>query len=263
MKTSSNSRPTFESRARWRRGFFPALAGLAVFLTLAPAYTLGHAQWGSILDKLKGGNKATLSDDKIASGLKEALQVGTDNAVKSTGRPDGYFGNPAIKILLPQKLQVMEKGLRIMGKGPQVDEFVLSMNRAAEQAAPLAKPIFLKALQQMTFDDARNILKGGDTAATDYFKQKTSADLTAAFTPVVDKAMENTGVNRQYDKLMGGASALPFGRPAALDINRYVVSKSLDGLFYVLGQEETKIRRNPAAQITPLLKQVFGRKVQE
>ncbi len=242
-----------------RRRVISLLAILAAILVLLPAYQPTFGQWKSILENLKGGNKAGLSDSKIASGLKEALQVGTENAVKSTGRKNGYFDNPAIKILLPQKMRMVEKGLRLMGKGPQVDDFVLSMNRAAEQAAPLAKPIFLQALREMTFQDARQILRGGDTAATDYFKQKTSAQLTEAFTPVVKKAMANTGVTRKYDSLMGVATEIPFGKPGALDINHYVVSKSLDGLFYVLGQEEAKIRKNPAAQVTPLLKQVFGR----
>jgi Protein of unknown function (DUF4197) len=259
VKTTASRPLIIVSPARRRPRCLSLLAAMAVFLALAPAPLSGSGQWESVLNKLKGGNKAGLGEDKIASGLKEALQVGTENTVKSTGRKDGYFGNPAIKILLPQKLHVMEQALRFMGKGPQVDEFVLGMNRAAEQAAPLAKPIFLNALKQMTFEDARKILNGGDTAATDYFKQKTSQQLTTAFTPVVNKAMANVGVERQYNNLMGVASSLPFGKPGAFDINRYVVSKSLDGLFYVLGQEETKIRKNPAAQITPLLKQVFGK----
>ncbi len=251
----------YGNRVRWHRLFFAvaglAFAGLAIAGLLAPAPS--YAQLDQILGKIAGGNKAGLGEGKISSGLKEALRVGTENTVKSTGKPDGYFGNPAIKILLPQKLRTMEKALRLMGKGPQVDEFVLSMNRAAEQAAPLAKPIFLHALEQMTIQDARTILNGGDTAATDYFKAKTSQELTDAFTPVVEKSMENVGVMRKYHDLTGGASALPFGNPGALDLNRYVVSKALDGLFYVLGQEETKIRKNPAAQVTPLLRQVFGK----
>lgn len=231
----------------------------AVTIVVALAPTPRFAQLDQILGKIAGGDKAGLGEGKIASGLKEALQVGTENTVKSTGKKDGYLGNPAIKILLPQKLKTMEKALRFMGKGPQIDDFVLSMNRAAEQAAPLAKPIFLDALKQMTFDDARKILHGGDTAATDYFKAKTSDKLTEAFTPVVEKSMQDVGVVKKYNELTGGASALQFGKPVALDINRYVVSKALDGLFYVLGQEEAKIRTNPAARITPLLKQVFGK----
>lgn len=128
---------------------------------------------------------AALSDTKIASGLKEALQVGATNAVKLTGRPDGYFGNAAIKILLPKNLRAFEKGLRAVGYGPKVDEFVLSMNRAAEAAAPEAKKIFLDAIVAMSFDDARRILSGGDTAATDYFRGKTTPQLTIAFKPIV------------------------------------------------------------------------------
>jgi hypothetical protein len=200
-----------------------------------------------------------LSDATIASGLKEALQVGTQNAVSLTGRPNGYFQNAAIKILMPSQLQPIEKGLRAGGYGPQIDELVLSMNRAAERAAPAAKPIFLEAITAMSFDDARKIVTGSPTAATEYFKEKTSEKLTAAFQPVVARTMNEVGVTRQYKELMGRAQAIPFLKSEPFDLDRYVVGKSLDGLFYVLGQEEQKIRTNPAAQATDLLKQVFGR----
>jgi hypothetical protein len=200
-----------------------------------------------------------LSDATIASGLKEALQVGTQNAISLTGRPDGYFQNAAIKILMPSPLQPIEKGLRAVGYGPQVDELVLSMNRAAERAAPAAKPIFLEAITAMSFDDARKIVTGSPTAATEYFKGKTSEKLTAAFQPVVAQTMGEVGVTRQYQELMGRAQAIPFLKSAPFDLDRYVVGKSLDGLFYVLGQEEQKIRTNPTARATDLLKQVFGR----
>jgi hypothetical protein len=200
-----------------------------------------------------------LSDATIASGLKEALQVGTQNAISLTGRPDGYFQNAAIKILMPSPLQPIEKGLRAVGYGPQVDELVLSMNRAAERAAPAAKPIFLEAITAMSFDDARKIMTGSPTAATEYFKGKTSEKLTSAFQPVVAQAMREVGVTRQYQELMGRAQAIPFLKSAPFDLDRYVVGKSLDGLFYVLGQEEQKIRTNPTARATDLLKQVFGR----
>jgi hypothetical protein len=200
-----------------------------------------------------------LSDGKVVSGLKEALQIGTENSVKLTGRKDGYFGNEAIKILMPDKLRTVEKGLRAVGMGGQVDEFILSMNRAAEAAAPKAKQIFWDALRDMSFDDARKILTGGDTAATEYFKAKTSDRLTTAFRPEVETAMKEVGVTRQYEQLMGRAKAIPFMKTETADINTYVVAKSLDGLFFVVGQEEQKIRKNPAARITPLLKEVFGR----
>jgi hypothetical protein len=200
-----------------------------------------------------------LSDATIASGLKEALQVGTQNAVSVTGRPDGYFQNAAIKILMPSQLQPIEKGLRAVGYGPQLDELVLSMNRAAERAAPAAKPIFLEAITAMSFDDARKIVTGSPTAATEYFKGKTSEKLTAAFQPVVAQTMREVGVTRQYQELMGRAQAIPFLKSQTFDLDHYVVAKSLDGLFFVLGQEEQKIRTNPTARATDLLKQVFGR----
>jgi hypothetical protein len=160
---------------------------------------------------------------------------------------------------MPEKLRTLEKGLRAVGYGPQVDEFVLSMNRAAEQAAPLAKQIFLDAIGEMSFDDAQKILTGGDTSATDYFKTKTTNKLTTAFSPVVEQAMNEVGVNRQYKELVGRFQSIPFMKSETLDINHYVVTKALDGLFFVLGEEERKIRTNPAARVTDLLKEVFAK----
>lgn len=217
------------------------------------------ASWFAHSDQVVLAQAPGLSDARVASGLKEALQVGTQNTVSLTGRPDGYFKNAAIKILMPSQLQPVEKGLRTLGYGPQVDELVLSMNRAAERAAPAAKPIFLDAITAMSFDDARKILTGSSTAATEYFKGKTSEKLTAAFQPVVAHTMNEVGVTRQYKELMGQAQSIPFLKTQAFDLDRYVVAKSLDGLFYVLGQEEQKIRTNPAARATDLLKQVFSK----
>ncbi len=202
----------------------------------------------------------TLSDAKISSGLKQALEVGTDNAVKLTGRPGGYFDNPAIKILMPKNLKTVETGLRAIGYGPKVDEFILGMNRAAEKAAPQAKRIFRDAILNMSINDARQILKGSDTAATEYFRAKTSAQLTEAFKPIVQQSMNEVGVTRQYHDLIGRYQNIPFANSPKLDIDSYVVQKSLDGLFYMVGEEEKKIRKNPAARVTDLLKQVFGRR---
>ena len=199
-----------------------------------------------------------LDDNKIAAGLKEALQVGTGNAVTLTGKMDGYFRNQAIKILMPEQLQDFEKGLRTFGFGPQVDDFVLSMNRAAERAAPQAKQIFLGAISEMTFADAKQILNGSQTAATDYFKVKTTDKLIAAFRPQVEKAMNEVGVTRQYKELVGYFKAIPFPKSELINIDQYVVGKSLDGLFLMLAEEERNIRSNPAARVTSLLKEVFG-----
>ncbi len=231
------------------------IISITIFLTALPA----SAQIDRIFKGLGLGQQSELSDVKIGSGLKEALKVGTENTVNLTGRLDGYFLNQAIKILMPEKLRNFEKGLRAVGYGPQVDEFVLSMNRAAEQAAPFAKQIFWDAIGEMTFQDARKILSGHETAATDYFKSKTTDKLTVAFRPVVDNAMNEVGVTRQYKELVGRFQTIPFVKSESFDIDHYVVAKALDGLFYVLGEEERKIRTNPAARVTDLLKEVFGK----
>lgn len=236
-----------------------AIRALALAAIIVVSTAPDSAQLEQVFKKLGLGKRNELSDEKITSGLKEALQVGTDNAVRSTGRPDGYFGNEAIKVLMPEKLRTLEKGLRAIGYGPDVDEFVLSMNRAAERAAPHAKAIFWDAILELSFEDARQIFSGGDTAATDYFRDKTTDKLVGAFTPVVEEAMDEVGVTRQYNQLVGRARAIPFLKSEFLDINEYVVSKALDGLFYVLAEEERKIRKDPAARITELLKEVFGK----
>jgi hypothetical protein len=204
-------------------------------------------------------SKSNLGDTKIASGLKEALRVGAENAVKLTGKTDGYYRNEAIKILLPKNVRSLEKGLRAMGGGAKIDEFELSMNRSAEAAAPEAKKIFADAILKMSIDDARKILNGGDTAATDYFKSKTTAELTTAFRPIVEKSMDKFTVTQQWNALVGQFQSIPFTKSPSLDINQYVVGKALDGLFFMLGQEEKKIRTDPAARVTTLLKEVFSR----
>ncbi|MFQ5681709.1 MAG: DUF4197 domain-containing protein [Candidatus Binatia bacterium] len=230
--------------------------GIGTMLLLLSTPT--WAQLDRMLEGLSFGQKSGLSDVKVGSGLKEALKIGTGNTVNLTGRTNGYFRNKAIKILMPKTLQRLEKPLRLVGYGPQIDDFVLSMNRAAEQAAPFAKDIFWNAIAEMSFDDAKKILAGNDTAATDYFKAKTTDKLSVAFRPVVENAMNQTGVTRHYKDLVKRYEKIPFTKSMAFDIDRYVVEKSMDGLFYVLGQEEKKIRKNPAARVTNLLKEVFG-----
>lgn len=238
------------------------LRPLALCAVLLCSCSLASPQFDQ-LDQLKQrmglGRVNELSDSKIASGLKEALKVGTENTVKLTGKTDGYFKNEAIKILMPGNLRTLEKGLRAVGYGPKVDDFVLSMNRAAEAAAPGARKIFGDAILAMTFDDAKKILSGNDTAATDYFKDKTTAQLTTAFQPVVQKTMSQNGVTRQYKALTDQFASIPFAKTQAFDINKYIVAKALDGLFYELANQERQIRKDPAARTTSLLKEVFGK----
>lgn len=202
--------------------------------------------------------KQSLDENTIISGLKEALSIGTENAVKSVSQIDGYFGNEIIKILMPEKIRKVADVLGKIGYQQQVDHFVLSMNRAAERAAPKAASIFGSAIREMTLDDARGILGGGDTAATDYFKAKTSGTIYKTFKPIISSSMNEVGVTRSYKKMMDMYTSLPFMKSESLDLDHYVTDKSLDGLFYMLGQEEKKIRTNPAGRVTELLKKVFG-----
>ncbi len=233
-------------------------------LTLAVAGP-AWAQLGDLFKQfpqLPGATTApgALDDVKIGDGLKEALRVGAGAAVDLTGKVDGYFANQAIRIVMPPRLSSLEQGVRMLGYGDRVDELVLSMNRAAEQAAPAARRIFLDAIGAMTIGAARRIFDGGDTAATDYFKEKTTGTLTTAFRPAIARTMSQVGVARQYDALLGQARQVPFLDVGAFDLNTYVLGKALDGLFHVLGEQERKIRTEPAARVTDLLRDVFGRR---
>jgi hypothetical protein len=232
---------------------------LLVVIGIGLATSPASAQVDQFLKSMGIGQQSALPDVKVDAGLKQALQVATEKSVSLTGRTNGYFSNQAIKILMPEKLQTVESGLRMVGYGPQVDEFVLSMNRAAEQAAPAAKKIFTDAITGMTFDDAKKILSGGNTSATEFFKAKTTDQLTAAFKPVVDKTMAQTGVVQKYQALMGRFDAIPFMKSQTFDIDGYVTGKALDGLFHVMGEQETLIRTNPAARTTELLREVFAK----
>lgn len=196
----------------------------------------------------------------ISSGLKQALSVGTKKAVKLLSAPNGYFGNEAVKILLPGYMQKVGDALRLAGYHKEVDDFVLSMNRAAEKAAPKAADIFAKAIQSMSIEDAKKILNGGNTAATDYFKAKSSSELFETFKPDISQSMNQVGAAKAYKTMTDRyTSVVPFSHLESFDLDRYVTNKSLDGLFYTVGKEEANIRTNPAARTTDLLKKVFGK----
>jgi hypothetical protein len=222
--------------------------------------TLTHA--GLLDNMLKGtssSSKGASDDSTIASGLKEALSIGTENAVNNVSRVDGYFGNQLIKILMPGKIQKVADVLRQGGYQKEVDDFVLSMNRAAEKAAPKALSFFADAIKEMTFEDARGILNGGDTSATEFFKRKTHDKIYAAFKPIISSSMDEVGVTRAYKEMMGRYESIPFMGKESVDLDHYATNKAMDGLFYMVGQEEKKIRTDPAARVTDLLKNVFGK----
>ncbi|MDK9717696.1 MAG: DUF4197 domain-containing protein [Trichlorobacter sp.] len=207
--------------------------------------------------------RSSLDTNVIVKGLKEALATGTEKAVTAVSKPDGYFRNQLIKILLPAKIQQVADVAARIGFQQQVDTFVLSMNRAAEKAAPQAARYFGNAIRQMTVEDAKQILNGGDTAATTFFEKKTRAQLFEAFKPSVTTAMNQAGTARAYKELIGKYEATPLaafsGKPS-LDLDEYVTNKALDGLFLMVAEEEKKIRKDPAARTTDLLRKVFGGK---
>ena len=217
-------------------------------------------EFGKLPKPPTDATKTGASDDKTnAAGIKEALAVGTERAVTSLSRKNGYFANAAVKILMPSKLQQVADVARMAGYQKQVDDFILSMNRAAEAAAPLASRYFGDAIRDMSLHDVRGILTGGNTAATEFFRGKTHDKLYAAFKPVVSRKVGEVGVARAYKNMMGRYESVPLVSQQSLDIDDYVTNKSLDGLFYMVGEEEKKIRANPAARTTELLRTVFGK----
>src|SRR4030043_1202294 len=227
----------------------------AIFLLFATTAYAGLLD--DVMKTLGSPSRGGHDDSTIISGLKEALSIGTDNAVKNVSQVDGYFGNQAIKILMPEKIQKVADILKKIGYQKQVDDFVLSMNGAAEKAAPQAASIFVDAIKGMTIEDARKILNGGDTSATEFFKSKTHDKIYSAFKPIISSSMDDVGVTNSYKEMMGKYESLPFMSKESVDLDHYVTNKAMDGLFYMVGQEEKKIRTDPAARITDLLKTVF------
>ena len=196
-------------------------------------------------------------ESEVVRGLKEALSLGTKTAVQLVSQEDGYFGNEIIKILMPEDLRKITDTLSKIGLQQQVDEFILSMNRSAEKAAPGAIDIFVDAIKAMTFEDATGILTGEDTAATEYFKEKTSDQIYDTFKPVISTSMNEVGATQAYKELSNKYASLPLMSAVAFDLDDYVTNKALDGLFYMVGEEEKKIRTDPAARATDLLKKIF------
>jgi hypothetical protein len=236
----------------------PILIVAIVTLCIITA-SVTYAGFGDFLKEAKKfiGGEEPLNESEIIKGLKEALQIGTGNAVEMVSKIDGYYKNPNIRIPLPEQIRKMEKLIRAAGFGSQVDTFELSMNRAAEKAAPEAKIIFWDAIKHMSISDARKILNGRDNEATLYFQDKTSVRLHEMFKPIVNKAMSEVGVTRAYQNLNAKIKTIPFAESLSFDLDQYVTDQAMSGLFFMLAEEEAKIRRDPKARITDLLKKVF------
>ena len=238
------------------------ITGLISFFTLLP---IARAEMR--LGDLFNGAKNMLSteqpedtqvpESKIIKGLKSALEIGTEKAVNNVSIQNGFYENSDIRIELPDMVKKLDPFIRTAGYGEQLDDFILSMNRSAELAAPEAKKIFLKSITDMTINDAKKILAGRDNEATLYFKEKTYNKLYSTFKPIVRKRMSQVGVAQKYQALNSKIETIPFAEKFNFDPDSYITNKGLDGLFLMLAKEEEKIRHDPAARVTDLLKTVF------
>jgi hypothetical protein len=200
----------------------------------------------------------SLTNADAASGLKQALTEGSAAAVAKLGVENGYLGNPKVKIPLPPSLQRVEGAMRVMGMRRQADELVVAMNRAAEAAAPEAKALLIDAVKKMTVQDAKKILTGGDTAATEYFRRTTQSQLTDRFLPIVKKATDRVGLAQQYNSIAGQGAALGLVKEDQATVERYVTAKALDGLYLMIAEQERAFRQNPLGASSDIVKKVFG-----
>jgi hypothetical protein len=210
----------------------------------------------SILSK-NSSSSGNLSTTEIISGLKEALALGAQKSGSKLSAKDGFFKDAAVKILLPKEVQDVEKKMRMFGMGKLVDNAILSMNRAAEDASKQAAPIFLSAIKKMTVTDALNILRGTDTAATGYLRKSTTPELTASFKPVIEESLKKVDATKYWKGVFTTYNRFS-SKPVETDINSYVTTQALNGLFYYVAREEVNIRKNPAGRVTDILKKVFG-----
>lgn len=199
-----------------------------------------------------------LSDSDIIEGLKEALKVGSEKSAKLASQPDGFYKNKNIFIPFPKEVQYVADKLKEIGMEKQVNEFTKTLNRAAEEACKKSAPIFVNAIMNMTFDDARKIWKGSDTSATQFLRKKTKSQLFKEFSPVVKDALNSVGAAKHWETLASAYNAIPFTKKVETDLSAYTTNLAIWGLFYHVSKEEGKIRKDPAARVSEILKRVFG-----
>ncbi|WP_017731762.1 DUF4197 domain-containing protein [Nafulsella turpanensis] len=229
--------------------------GLLVFLFFAVSCTT--QQINQTLGEILAENQS-LTTEEVAEGLKQALSKGISQGAAQASQEGGYYENPRLKIPFPEDAQRVEEKLRQIGLGNQVDRFILTLNRGAEEAAKEAKPIFLDAIRSMTIRDAWNILKGEDDAATEYLRRTTGEQLRAKFEPVISRALDQVEATRYYGDIVSTYNRLPGVTRVNPDLTDYATQKAIDGLFLLVAEEEKNIRENPVARTTELLKKVFA-----
>jgi hypothetical protein len=207
-----------------------------------------------------GATKTGLSSDEIANGLKEALRIGAEKGCTNLAKPDGFFKNAALKILMPPEAAKVESTLRSVGLNQYADDFILSMNRAAEDACITAAPIFVNAIKQMTISDGLNILRGDESAATTYLRSKTSAELKSSFNPIIKTSLDKVNATKYWEKAITAYNAIPFSnKKINPDLSAYVTEKAMEGIYSEITKQEKDIRANPMARTSELLKKVFER----
>jgi len=241
------------------------MAGLlALPLLLLPRTLSAQTDWMKMGQDLLGGaaksQPAATDTGQIAAGLKEALRVGSDTVVARLGKTDGFNADPAIHIPLPKSFKTVQATLKPIGMAYLLDDLELKLNRAAEQATPKAKALFLSAIEGMTLDDVMGIYNGPKDAATRYFQKKMSPQLAEEMKPIVEESLNQAGAVQAYDSVMGQYRAVPFVPDVKADLTGYVVEQGMNGIFHYLAQEEAAIRQNPAKRTTELLRTVFGSK---
>ncbi|HSG93577.1 MAG TPA: DUF4197 domain-containing protein [Methylotenera sp.] len=242
-----------------------ASLSLLILLLIAPA---AQADWAKMFEDFKNAGKsmlgqeintAGLDNNTMINGLREALEIGSRRAISTVSQQGGYLNNPEIRIPLPPRLQQASDLMKQFGMGQMAEDFETSINRAAENAAPQASELMINAIKAMTIEDARNILQGENDAATRYFEDKTRPQLATLFSPVVDDSLNQVGATRYYNQLDEQMQAVPMlGQNLNMDLTGYVTDQALNGLFVMLAAEEMKIREDPAARSTELLKKVFA-----
>jgi hypothetical protein len=235
----------------------------SIFFFIASLFILNNSNAQNIkglLNKAKdavAGKPVGLGNDEIIAGLKEALTVGTEKGTAMLSKENGFFGNELLKIVLPPEAQKIEKTLRSVGFGKQVDDAILTMNRGAEEACKEATPIFVNAIKNMTVQDAVGILKGADTAATGYLRSNTTTALTTAFKPIIDGALEKVGATKYWSTMVTTYNKFSMQKINP-DLSTYVTERALQGVFTQIAVEEKNIRKDPVARTSELLKKVFA-----
>ncbi|MFD2248062.1 DUF4197 domain-containing protein [Pontibacter ruber] len=243
-----------------KRIFYTSFLALALG---ASACTVAEVQ--QTVDGVLAGTTGVtkpVTKDEVASGLRQALEVGITKGANQASQTDGYYKNTLIRIPFPEDVKRVENTLRKVGLGNEVDRFVMTLNRGAEDAAKSAVPIFVSAIKQMTLADAWGILKGDKDAATQYLKRTTSDQLRTAFMPIMQKSLDKTNATKYYADLVNQYNQIPLVQKANPDLKQYATQKAIDGLFILVAQEEANIRENPFARTTELLRRVFTKENQ-